>query len=63
LDALLDAGDRVVALLRQRGRSKATGLPVDMSLAQIWTLRDGKQARMDMYSDRTEALAAAGLGG
>ena len=61
IDALHDAGDRVVALMRQRGRSKANGMPVEMSFAQVWTLRDGKQARMDMYSDRDEALEAAGL--
>lgn len=61
IDALHDAGDKVVALVRQRGRSKAAGTPVEMSFAQVWTLRDGKQARMDMYSDRTEALEAAGL--
>ncbi len=61
IDALHDAADRVVALMRQHGRSKATGLPVEMSFAQVWTLRDGKQTRMEMYSDRDEALAAAGL--
>src|SRR5947209_1346086 len=63
LDALHDAGDTVVALIRQRGRSKVAGMPVDMSLAQVWTLRDGKETRMDMYSDVTEALKAAGLRG
>lgn len=61
LDELHDAGEKVVAMLRQRGRSKATGMPVDMSLAQVWTLRDGKQTRMDMYSDRAEALEDVGL--
>jgi uncharacterized protein len=61
VDALHDAGDKVVALLHQRGRSKLTGMPVDMSLAQVWTLRDGKEARMDMYSDPAEALQAVGL--
>jgi ketosteroid isomerase-like protein len=63
VDALHDAGEKVVALLRQHGRSKATGMPVDMSLAQVWTLRDSKQTRMDMYSDQSEALEAAGLRG
>jgi ketosteroid isomerase-like protein len=61
IDALHDAGDKVVALVRQRGRSKAAGMPVEMSFAQVWTVRDGKNARMDMYSDRDEALEAAGL--
>jgi ketosteroid isomerase-like protein len=63
VDALHDGGEKVVALLHQRGRSKATGTPVEMSLAQVWTLRDGKQTRMDMYSDQSEALEAAGLRG
>jgi ketosteroid isomerase-like protein len=61
IDALHDAGERVVAVMRQRGRSKAAGTPVEMSFAQVWTLRDGKEARMDMYSDPDEALEAAGL--
>ena len=61
IDALHDAGDRVVALMRQHGRSKAAGMPVEMSFAQVWTLRDRKEARMEMYSDRSEALEAAGL--
>ncbi len=30
VEELLDAGDQVVAIVRQNGRSKATGLPVDM---------------------------------
>jgi ketosteroid isomerase-like protein len=61
VDALHDAGDRVVALLRQHGRSKANGMPVEMSFAQVWTLRGGKEARMDMYSDPAEAFEATGL--
>ncbi len=62
LDELLDAGELVVTLLHQHGRSKTTQMPVDMSFAMVWTVRDGKEARMEMYSDPAEALAAAGLG-
>jgi hypothetical protein len=29
----------------------------------VWTLRDGKQARMEMYSDPGKALNAVGLEG
>jgi ketosteroid isomerase-like protein len=32
-----------------------------MRFAQVWTFRDGLIARMEMYLDRDEALAAAGL--
>jgi ketosteroid isomerase-like protein len=61
LEALHDAGDRVVALLHQRGRAKESGMPVEMSFGQVWTLRDGKQVRTEVYSERAEALQAAGL--
>ena len=61
VDAIHDAGDRVVALLRQHGRSKANGMLVEMSFAQVWTVRGGKEARMDMYSDPAEAFEATGL--
>jgi ketosteroid isomerase-like protein len=57
----IDAGKRVVVLLRQRGRSKATGVPVEMRLGQVWTLRDEQQIRMQMYASPEEALEAAGL--
>ena len=60
VEALHDAGDKVVALVRQHGTSKAAGMPVEMSFAQVFTLRDGRQSRMEMYSDRSEALESPG---
>ena len=48
VEALHDAGDQVVAIVRQRGRSKTTGLHVDMAYGQVFTIRDGKFARMEM---------------
>lgn len=61
VEALQDPGDKVVGLVRQRGRSRSAGMLVEMSFAQVWTLRDGKQTRMEMFSDRDEAFRAAGL--
>src|SRR2546427_12422608 len=43
VDALHDAGDQVVAIVRQRGRSKTSGLVVDMAFGQGWTVRDGME--------------------
>ncbi len=57
----VDAGERVVVILNQRGRSKATGIPVDMRFAHVWTLRDGQAIRMQMYASTEEALEAVGL--
>ena len=52
---------KVVVILNQRGRSKATGIPVDMRFAQVWTLRDGQGVRMQLYASVEEALEAVGL--
>jgi ketosteroid isomerase-like protein len=61
IEALYDASDKVVAVVRQRGRSKLNGILVEMSFAQVWTFRDGLATRMEMYADPDEALKAAGL--
>jgi ketosteroid isomerase-like protein len=41
-EAVFGSGDQVFALLRLTGRSRATGKPVDMPIAELWTLREGK---------------------
>ena len=61
IEALHDLGDKVLAIVKQRGRSKLSGVPVEMLTAMLWTFRDGRLARMDMYSDPSEALKAVGL--
>ena len=61
LVSLHDAGNQLVAITRQSGRSKATGLRVGGNMAMVWTLRDGKETRMEMYSDPGEAMRAVGL--
>jgi ketosteroid isomerase-like protein len=58
LESLQEAGDHVLAIVRQSGRAKTSGMQVDMRFAQLWTIRDGKQARMDMYSEVDEAIRA-----
>ena len=61
VEELRAAGDKVVALVRQCGRSQPSGVPVDMNLVHVITFSDGKQIRMDMYASEAEALEAAGL--
>ncbi len=57
----IDAGERVVVILNQRGRSKATGIPVEMRFAQVWTLRDAQGIRMQLYASVEEAVEAVRL--
>ena len=61
LERTVDLGDRVLALTKQTGRGRGSGVIVEHESAFILTLRDGKVVRWDGYWDRDEGLRAAGL--
>ena len=62
IDEIIDAEDQIVVFLRQRALGKASGVGGEFSpYAQIATIDDGLVTRLAFYSDRDEALAAAGL--
>ena len=48
--------------VRFSGHGEESGAPVEMELAHLITMRDGRAARIEEYSDRSEALEAAGFG-
>ena len=58
---LLDAGDRVLAVIHERETGRASGVPVTASHLAVWTLADGKVTQMQVFDDRQQALEAAGL--
>jgi uncharacterized protein len=60
-EEVLDAGDKVVVLGRSRGTARGSGMELDQRFAFVWTVRDGKLARIEVYADRRDALEAAGL--
>ena len=57
----LENGDRIVALLTVRARHKGSSAFVEIHVATLWTMRDGKPVRMEMYPQPEKALEAAGL--
>jgi ketosteroid isomerase-like protein len=63
LDAeeLIDAGASVVGFVRERGRGKGSGAPVERRWAQVWTFRRGRIIRWELFEDKAAALEAAGL--
>ena len=61
VEEFFDAGDQVIAVIRQRGKAKRGGPDVEMRFAMVWAFRDGLAVRMQMYASRNEALEAAGL--
>jgi ketosteroid isomerase-like protein len=62
-ERFLDAGDRVVVLVRVVARGGSSGVTLDRETAHIWTVRDDRVSRCEVYLDRSEAIAAAGLHG
>ncbi len=59
---LIDAGEeQVVAVFRNSGRAKLSGIETDLTFAVVYTVRDGKIARAREYWTKDKALEAAGL--
>ncbi len=60
---ILDAGDKVLLLGRQIGVTKTGGVEVDNDAAAVFTIRNGRVARVEFHLDVDEARRAAGLDG
>ena len=58
----IDAGDRVVVILRLHGKGKVSRVDVEQSVAGVWTVRNGQVVRIEIgYTDPRQALEAVGL--
>jgi uncharacterized protein len=58
---LVEAGDRVVAVVTSRGRGRVSGAEMEWTQHGVWEFRDGKVLRVAWFRTREEALAAAGI--
>ena len=61
IDEIIDAGDHVVVIGRQRGFGKETGAEVELPTAIVYSLRNSTIIRGEAFDSRAEALEAAGL--
>jgi len=62
VEKVIDAGeDKVVAVVRVSIRGKGSGVSVSQQIFTVVAVREGKIARITEYTDRAEALEAAGL--
>ena len=61
VERTIDLGDRVVTLFRIFGRRDGSSQELQSTAAWIWTIRDGKVARIVGYADPDEALKTVGL--
>jgi ketosteroid isomerase-like protein len=61
IEDVIDAGDEVVVLPRDYARRPGMKVEVSVKGASVWTVRDGKVARVAFYLDRAQAFEAVGL--
>jgi len=57
----IDAGDRVIAVLKVNATGRGSGVDVERVDAAVLTLRGGKCIRLDYYGSKAVALKAVGL--
>jgi len=60
-EELIDAGEHVISVVTRRGRGRASGAEMSTLRAGVWTIREGKVARVVWFPTRDEALEAVGL--
>jgi ketosteroid isomerase-like protein len=60
-DELIDAGsDQVISVVTRHGRGRSSGAEVELPVALVWTVREGRVTRVVWFRSRDEALEAAG---
>jgi len=60
-EEFIDAGERVVALIRMRAKGRGSSVEVEREDALVYEMREGKILRMDYFNSRPQALKAVGL--
>ena len=58
---LAEAGDHLFVRARITGKGRSSGVPSEMDEFQVWTFRNGKAVRLEMFLDEDEARRAAGV--
>ena len=57
----IEHGQQILALVRVRSRARTSGLELDERWAHLWTARDGRAVRLQVFSDRRRAYEESGL--
>jgi ketosteroid isomerase-like protein len=61
IETTREAGERVVLSAHHRGAGRASGVPMDWSIAYVFTIQGARIARLELYEGLDAALEAAGL--
>ena len=53
--------NRVIVVYHLRMRGSRSGIDIDATSAQLWTIKDGKGRRIKLYQSKSDALEGARL--
>lgn len=59
---IMEVGDHVLVRVRVTGTARSVDLPMSDDLGQVFTLKDGRAVKMDVFRTWEEARAFVGLG-
>jgi ketosteroid isomerase-like protein len=60
-EQFITVGDKIVVFVHARIRQKGSNAWQDVSLADVYTVRNGKATQMRAFADRQEALRSVGV--
>ena len=55
-EQVIERGDDLLAIVRQSGRGRVSGVGVEVRIAHVWTVRDGVAVRWETVPDPEQAL-------
>jgi ketosteroid isomerase-like protein len=61
IEEVREVGDRVLFTLHQRAKGRGSGIEIEITSWNVYSFRDGKVSRMQLFTSREPALEAAGL--
>jgi ketosteroid isomerase-like protein len=61
IEEIRAAGDQVATASRVFGKGRLSGAPFERRIGQLFTLRNGRVVRLEVFDDPAEAFRAAGL--
>jgi ketosteroid isomerase-like protein len=56
-EQVVQRGNDLVAVVRQSGRGRASGVEIEIRLAHIWTVEDGRAVRWEAVANPDHALS------
>ena len=56
-EQVVERGGELVAVVRQSGRGRASGAPIEVRLAHVWTIEHGRAVRWESVPDPEDALS------